>query len=254
MSTADKWAGFHLLAFDLETTGIDYRTDRICTAALVDVIPGKRPVATTYITDPGIEIPAEASAVNGLTRDWLTANQTHTPEQLAFEISARLARHMGQGQPVVIFNGAFDFTMLEAENLRHRTPTLLARMGQSSKLAPILDVYVLDKAADKFRKGGRKLGQVCAQYGVVHVGEHDATADALATARVLPKLMAKHARKFPGFTLQSLHSEQVVWRREQMDGLRAYFDRMGTPHDGCDPGWPVYLGMQRYYAGEQVPA
>lgn len=255
MSAADKWAGFHLLAYDVESTGISPTQDRICTAALVDVKPGQRPVASTYVTDPGIDIPAEASAVNGLTREWLAEHQTHTPAQLASAVTARLAAHLATGQPVVVFNGAFDFTMLEAENLRHRVPTLRDRLGLGdARIAPIVDVFVLDKYADPYRKGGRKLGQVCAQYGVVHVGEHDATADALATARVFPRLMAKHARKFPGMTLPALHTEQVRWRREQMTSLREYFDRKGTPHDGCDPGWPIYLNMQRHYAGERVPA
>jgi DNA polymerase-3 subunit epsilon len=253
VSAAEKWANFPLLAFDTESTGIDALNERIVQAALVELRPGHRPVTATYLVDPGIDIPAEASEVHGITREHAAANATHTAEQMLFEVTGRIARWLGQGFPVVAFNAAYDFTLLEAENLRRRQPTLLDRLG-NGKAAPVLDVFVLDKFADPYRKGGRKLAQVCQHYGVIHAGEHDATADAIAAARIFPRLMAKHIRKFPGMTLQALHTEQVKWRRQQADGLREYFEKKGIEHDGVDPGWPVYLGLQKYYSGAAVPA
>jgi DNA polymerase-3 subunit epsilon len=232
---AAKWAGFPMLGYDLESTGVDVHQDRIVTAALVEIHPGRRPATTTYVTDPGIDIPEEAAAVHGYTRDRAVAEQTHTPEQLLFELTGRLALWMGHGFPVVGFNCSFDFTMLEAENRRNQVDPLTSR-GQ---IQPVVDVFVLDKFVDRYRKGGRKLDQMCATYGVVHTGAHDAGADALAACRLWPRLMAKHSRKFPGMTLLGLHQAQVGWRREQMDSLREYFDKKGTEHDGCDPGWPL---------------
>lgn len=254
MRASDKWAGFPVLAFDTESTGIDVLKERIVQAALVEIHPGHRPVTSTYLVDPGIDIPAEATEVHGITREYAAANATHSPAQLLFEVSGRIARWLGQGFPVVAFNAAYDITLLEAENLRHNQPTLLDRLGGSSKITPILDVFVLDKFADPYRKGGRKLAQVCKHYDVVHAGEHDATADAIAAARIFPRLMAKHVRKFPGMTLPALHNAQVGWRREQADGLRAYFDKQGIEHDGVDPGWPTYLDLQKYYSGLPVSA
>ncbi|UUW88436.1 exonuclease domain-containing protein [Pimelobacter simplex] len=253
MSAAAKWAGFPVLAFDTESTGVDPLNERIVQAALVELHPGQRPVTATYLVDPGIDIPVEASEIHGITREHAAANATHTPEQMLFEISGRIARWLGQGMPVVAFNAAYDMTLLEAENMRRGQPTLLDRLGMG-KVTPIVDIFVLDKFADPYRKGGRKLAQVCEHYGVVHAGEHDATADAIAAARIFPRLMAKHIRKFPGMTLPALHAEQVKWRRQQADGLREYFDKKGIEHDGVDPGWPTYLGLQRHYSGQTVPA
>lgn len=253
VSAAEKWARFPLLAFDTESTGVDPLNDRIVQAALVELHPGQRPITSTYLVDPGIDIPQAATEIHGITREHAAANATHTPAQMLFEVSGRLARWMGQRRPVVVFNAPYDVTLLEAENLRHGQPTLLDRMGLG-KVSPIVDVYVLDKYVDPYRKGGRKLAQVAEHYGVIHAGEHDATTDAIAVARIFPRLMAKHARKFPGMTLPALHSEQVRWRRAQADGLREYFDKKGIEHDGVDPGWPVYMGLQRHYAGEVVPA
>jgi DNA polymerase-3 subunit epsilon len=236
MTAAAKWAGFPMLGFDTETTGIDVHHDRIVTAALVECHPGQRPTITSYVVDPGTEISPEATAVHGYTRDRAAAEATHTPEQMLFEVTGRLALWMGHGYPIVGFNVSFDLTLLEAENQRHQVDTLAAR----GSIQPVVDVYVLDKFADPYRKGGRKLDQVCATYGVVHTGAHDAGGDALAACRLWPRLMAKHARKFPGMTLPALHQSQVGWRRTQMDGLRAYFDKQGTVHDGCDGGWPIH--------------
>lgn len=232
---AKKWADFPMLGFDTETTGVSPDQDRIVTAALVEIHPGRRPVTTSYVVDPGIDIPPEATEVHGYTRERAIAEQTHTPEQLLFEVTGRLALWMGHGYPIVGFNLAFDLTLLEAENHRHGVDTLAAR----GSIQPVVDVYVLDKFADPYRKGGRKLDQVCATYGVTHVGAHDAGGDALAACRLWPRIMAKHSRKFPGMTLPALHQAQIGWRKAQMDSLRAYFDKNGTEHDGCNGDWPV---------------
>jgi len=244
--TASKWEGMPCLAFDVESSGISVWDDRIVQAALVDIRPEQRPATTTWLADPGIDIPAEATQVHGITTEHARANGVD-PGEMLFELTGRLALALGRGIPVVAMNGSFDLTMLEQENRRHGIDTLVDRLGPG-KIQPILDVFVLDKYADPYRKGGRKLTDLCTTYGVHHVGAHDAAADALAAARLFPRIMAKHARKFPGHTLGSLHQSQIGWRRAQMDGLRAYFDKAGKPHDGCCGEWPIHTACARQEA------
>lgn len=246
--TASKWADWPVLAFDVESTGVSVADDRIVTAALIELQPGRRPVASSFVVDPGIDIPEGAAAIHGYTRDRAIAEQTHTVEQALFEITGRIALWLGRSFPLVGMNASFDLTMLEVENTRHRVDTLVDRLGPG-KVAPVVDVLVLDKFADTYRKGGRKLENLCATYGVVHTGAHDAGGDALAAARLWPRIMAKHARKFPGMTLPALHQAQVGWRKTQMDGLRAYFDKNGTVHDGCCGEWPLHRACLRVGAG-----
>jgi DNA polymerase-3 subunit epsilon len=234
---ASKWAEFTCLGFDLETSGVSTAEDRLVTAALVEVAPAARPKITTWLANPGVEIPDEAMAVHGITTEH-AATHGQNPDQVLFELTGRLALWLGHGKPVVGYNISFDLTMLEAENRRHGIPTLIDRLGVG-KLQPIIDVHVLDKYADPYRKGGRKLVDVCKHYGVTNVGAHDASGDALASCRLWPRVMAKHATKFRGHTLGSLHQSQVGWRKDQMDGLRAYFDKNGIEHDGCDGSWPL---------------
>lgn len=238
MSTATKWDEFTCLGFDLETTGINTAEDRIVQSALVEVAPAARPKIITWLANPGIDIPAEATAVHGITSEH-AATHGQDPAQVLFELTGRLALWLGHGKPVVGMNLAFDLTMLEAENRRHGIDTLASRLGGVGKIQPIIDVLVLDKYAHPYRKGGRKLVDLCREYGVIHTGAHDAAGDALAACRLWPRIMAKHATKFRGHTLGSLHQSQVGWRKDQMDGLRAYFDKNGTSHDGCDGSWPL---------------
>ena len=51
-------------------------------------------------------------------------------------------------------------------------------------LRPVLDPRVLDKHIDPYRRGGRKLTDLCAHYKVALDGAHSADADAIAACRV----------------------------------------------------------------------
>jgi DNA polymerase-3 subunit epsilon len=139
-------------------------------------------------------------------------------------------------------NAAYDFTILEASNLRHGIDTLVSRLGPGG-VQPIIDPFVLDKHADRYRKGGRKLVDLCTTYGVRHTGAHDSAGDALAACRLWPRILNSQPGKFVAQSLPALHQSQIGWRKQQMDSLRNYFDRQGTVHDGCDPSWPLLSGL-----------
>lgn len=250
MSAPTKWDRMPCVAFDLETTGINPHHDRIVTAAVIKIQPGQRPIAYTYIVDPGIDIPEEAAAVHGYTRDRAIAEATHPADVALFEMTGLLARALGAGVPVVGFNVSYDLTLLEAENVRHHVDPLTSRLDKGVK--PIIDAHVLDKAADKYRKGPRRLDATCEAYGVRHTGAHDSTGDALATARLWPRIIAKNPDLFRGFLVPTLHEAQKQWRREQMDGLRRYFDRTGKDHDGCCGEWPLHVACAQQNAEQGV--
>ena len=64
-----NWYEGRLAAYDIETTGTDTENDRIVTAA-VSVVGGREPTESrTWLVDPGIEIPGEATAVHGITTE-----------------------------------------------------------------------------------------------------------------------------------------------------------------------------------------
>ncbi|MDR0366186.1 MAG: hypothetical protein LBH68_05095, partial [Bifidobacteriaceae bacterium] len=56
-----------LVGFDTETTGVRTEADRIVTAALVCRRADGSREAATWLINPGVEIPAQATAVHGIT-------------------------------------------------------------------------------------------------------------------------------------------------------------------------------------------
>jgi DNA polymerase-3 subunit epsilon len=233
----NSWQQMPLLGFDCETTGTSPHNDRIVTIALCRDHPVQEPREWSWLIDPQIDIPDEAAQIHGVTTEHARQHGVDPAEAL-FEVSGQLALWMGHGFPVVAYNAPYDFTMLEAENRRHGLPTLAERLDPLP-VGPVIDPLVIDKHVEKFRKGKRQLTVTAEYYGVQLDNAHTADADAAAAVGVARAIFVKHARQFDGLTLGGLHQAQVLWRADQMDGLRKYFDRQGTEHDGCDGSWPV---------------
>ncbi len=81
------WPLGPLLGFDTETTGVDPSGDRLVTAALVwraePQADGVRPQSvTTWLADPGVEIPEAAAAVHGVTTERARAEGRPVTEAL----------------------------------------------------------------------------------------------------------------------------------------------------------------------------
>jgi DNA polymerase III subunit epsilon len=74
MST--PWHRGVMCAFDTETTGPDPESARIVTACVVHVDGSGEmpPEAQAWLIDPGTDIPAEASAIHGITTEHARAN------------------------------------------------------------------------------------------------------------------------------------------------------------------------------------
>jgi DNA polymerase-3 subunit epsilon len=230
-----SWHHGRLAAFDLETTGIDSESDRIVTAA-VSIVGDRRPsVLHAWLVDPGIEIPAGAAAVHGITTEQARADGRPSAEAVA-EIVAVLAEHLLEGTPVVAFNARFDLTTLDREARRHGIPPLVDRVGGPTGLL-VVDPFVLDKQLDRYRKGKRTLGAVCAHYRVPLEEAHAANADALAAARVAWRL----GQAFPELReadLRTLHGLQVGWAAEQAASFEEYLRRNGRD-ERIERAWPI---------------
>ena len=226
-----------LLGFDTETTGVDVTRDRIVTASLVHVQPGQRPRLDRWLITVDLDIPAEATAIHGITTEY--ARENGRPAAAVLDaVAADLALAMRRGTPVLGFNCSFDFTILENELRRCDLPTLADRLDGRVRL--VVDAFVLDKFDAPYRKGSRNLTAVCETRGVLLGGAHEASADALAAAR-LATVIVRDNDTLAGLSLDDLHDAQVTWRREQCESLADYFARKGNPQHVC-PCWPVCEG------------
>lgn len=228
------WHQRTMVAFDTETTGTDPDRARIVTAAITTIDPASGTVHTDeWLANPGLPIPQAATDVHGITTD-------HAAEhgQDAGEVAASIALALGEAwmhvYPVIVYNAAFDLTLLDRELRRHR--------GVGLDTGSVVDPMVIDKAYDRYRKGSRKLAATAAHYGVPLSAQdaHGAAADTLAAARLAWKL----AHVYPGLgnmRLPELHMRQIDWRAEQQSGLADYFRRQGktADADGVRGDWPV---------------
>ncbi|MFD9035877.1 3'-5' exonuclease [Streptomyces sp. NPDC059567] len=235
------WYDGPLAAFDTETTGVDVEEDRIVSAALVvQDTAGGRPRVTRWLVNPGVPVPAAATAVHGLTDEHL---QRHGrwPAPVMEELGRALAEQCAAGRPLVVMNAPFDLTILDRELRRHRASSL-GRYLENASLC-VLDPRVLDKHLDRYRKGRRTLTDLCAQYGVELDGAHDAAADATAALDVVRAVARRFTSRLERLSPAELHTLQAVWHAAQARGLQAWFTRNGTP-ETVDPAWPLRPEMR----------
>lgn len=235
--TTQPWHLGPMAPFDLESTGVDVDTARIVTATVARVGAGMETIAHTWLVAVDEDIPAEATAIHGVTTEH--AREHGQPAaQVLDHISEALVTALTAGVPVVGMNVAYDFTLLDRELRRHDLPTVEDRLGHP--IGPVLDVLVLDKAVDTYRRGGRKLTDLCALYNARIDGAHHSASDALAAARVAYRI----AQRYPdiaAMSLAELHQAQVRWRTEQQASLADYFRARGRHEDaaGVVTDWPL---------------
>ncbi|MEW2524074.1 3'-5' exonuclease [Streptomyces sp. NPDC047071] len=230
------WYEGPLAAFDTETTGVDVETDRIVSAAVVvQNGAGARPRVTRWLVNPGVPVPAAATAVHGLTQDHLERNG-RWPAPVMEEMGRELAEQGAAGRPLVVMNAPFDLTLLDRELRRHRASSL-ARYVNGSPLC-VLDPRVLDRHLDRYRKGRRTLSDLCELYGVELSGAHDAAADAQAALDLVRALGRRFSARLDRLSPAELHTLQAVWHAAQARGLQTWFARSGSA-ETVDPAWPL---------------
>ncbi|WP_326673221.1 3'-5' exonuclease [Streptomyces sp. NBC_01257] len=233
-----SWHRQALVGFDLETTGTEPLEARIVTAAVVrvDGSEGEPASRRTWLADPGIRIPAQASAIHGISSERAAA-EGRPVREVADEIAGALAGYWRRGIPVVAYNAAFDLTLLTAELHRHGLPSLTDRLDGAG-IGPVVDPYTIDRAVDRYRKGKRNLEAVCVEYGVVHGGAHDAAADALAAVRVAYAIAARHP-SVAALPAPELHERQIGWYAQWAADFQQFLRRKGEADAVIDGHWPV---------------
>lgn len=98
--------------FDLETTGVNISKDRIVEVSILKILPNGNKESKTWLVNPEMPIPAETTAVHGIT-DEKVANEP-TFKELAVEISKMIA-----GCDLGGYNSnKFDIPLLAEEMLR----------------------------------------------------------------------------------------------------------------------------------------
>jgi DNA polymerase-3 subunit epsilon len=165
-----------LTVLDLESSGVSVERDRVVQIGMVRIDPDGRYREFNRLVNPGIPIPAEATAVHGITdADVASAPTFH---QLAGELSQWLADTDLAG-----YNARrFDYRLLEAE---------FARAGLPS---PVANAKIVDPFLIFMRREARTLAGAMRFFCRVEEFEgHQAIDDVRAALCVLAAQLAKYS-------------------------------------------------------------
>ena len=165
-----------LVVFDVEATGLNKRTDRIVAIGMVRYEPIGTAEQISYLLNPCIPIPEEATGIHGIT----DADVKDAPTFA--DMAEILARHFA-GADLAGYNIlGYDIQILMEEFARANRPFSLE--GRR----------VLDAQRIFFRNEPRDLAAALRYYcGETHENHHDALGDVLATIRVLDGQFRKYA-------------------------------------------------------------
>lgn len=223
------WLAGNALSFDLETTSADPETARIVTATCVEVGALGVVRRENWLVNPGVPIPAEATAIHGVT-DLMAAGGL-SPADAVPAIVGVLRNAWNRGLPVIAMNAPYDLTVLACEWLRLNYDHPLDPPG------PVLDPLVIDRGIDPYREGRRTLTALAAHYGCRQDGAHTSEGDAMAAARIVWK-MAKTIWPLSKHTLEQLQVWQAEAHAKWAVNYQNYLAAQGKPAT-IDGSWPV---------------
>lgn len=187
-----------LVFLDLEATGTNPQTDRIVECAFRRISPTNAICVFTTRINPGLPIPADATAVHGITDADVAGKPT-------FAAMLRQVSAICEDADLCGYNALrFDIPLLIAE---------FARAGSSFSLE---GRRIIDPQVIFFRREPRDLSEAFRRFcGVEHTGAHGAHEDALATEHVLHGMLREY--KDLGADVESLHTASMEGREDFID-------------------------------------
>ncbi|MDO5617157.1 MAG: exonuclease domain-containing protein [Kocuria sp.] len=225
-----SWTEQPVATFDLETTGRDATSCRIVTASVLLVAADGTVFGEwEWLVNPGVEIPDGAAAIHGITTEHAQENGVAATTAVA-QILDLMGELFSHGIPVLAFNAAYDFTVLEAEARRHGL--------RSPQPRPVLDPYVLHKHVRERWRGKRTLVALSEAYGISLLSAHTSAADALAAVQLAQLL----AREHPDLEVpaESLHQSQIGWSQEQAASFQEHLrGKKNDPTLVINGDWPL---------------
>ncbi len=164
-----------IVFFDLETTGINIAKDRIVEISILKILPNGNKESKTWLVNPEMEIPKEASDIHGITNERVVTEP-------AFRELAGTVCDMIKGCDLAGFNSnRFDIPLLAEEMLR-------AEEDFDMKDRVAIDVQVIFH-----KKEERTLGAGYKFYcGKDLDNAHSAEVDTMATYEILKAQLDKY--------------------------------------------------------------
>src|SRR5690606_22522682 len=122
---ATGWHNGPLASFDTETTGTNPNQALIVTAVCLLTTPCHDNNHREWMFNHGVEIPAEATQVHGITTEQARHQGQPAAAAVAEIASAVLYAYRNQ-LPVIVYNARYDITLIHRELVRHGHADLAA--------------------------------------------------------------------------------------------------------------------------------
>lgn len=194
-----------LVFFDLETTGIDIANDRIVEISLVKLFPDDKEEINTFLVNPGILIPAEATSVHGITNEDVKDKPTFS--QLAPILLGILSNSDLCGYNLI----KFDFPLLRMEFARNHIDF------------NIIGVNIIDPMRIFMKNEPRDLSAALKFYCNENLEDaHSAEADTIAAKKILLAQIEKYADVPSTVSELSAYSLEGTKRSADISGKLVY--------------------------------
>jgi len=192
------------VVLDLETTGMDPAKDRVVSVGAVRVAEGRVRLGDSFaeLVNPGRDIPAEAVKVHGITPHKI-AHARHAAEVfedwLGFLGTDILVAHYAR----------FDLHFINRV-MRERYGFALQSLVIDTVLMCQATVLPGDPYGISRRQKACRLGALAARFGITTQERHTALGDALITALIFQRMLARLEALGPGRLKDLLRVAQVT--------------------------------------------
>jgi DNA polymerase-3 subunit epsilon len=205
-----------LVLFDLETTGLHLKNDRVVELALIKITPQGDVLERVRRFNPGMPIPPEATAVHGITDE-------DVAEEAPFCARARSLADLLEGCDLGGFNvRRFDITMLAAEFKRCGVPFDL----EGRRVVDMQNIFHREERRDLSAAARFYLGR-----------EHEEAHTALGDIRTSAAVLSAQLERYPHIP-------------RDLDGLHAYCEEFAPMRTEVDRWFSTQEGRRVFRRGK----
>ncbi len=183
------------IVLDTETTGLDFKKERMVEFAAVRLENGKIKDSFQTLINPEQHIRKSSIAIHGITEEMVADAPTEA------EAMPKILEFMGD-YPFVAHNAVFDYSFLNEASIRTTGKELTNQRIDSQQMFkevfPELDSHGLEPLTNKFN--------------VELTNHHRAMADTMGLALAYPQL-------------KKLYLQKYDWERKQLENINYLFER-----------------------------
>ncbi|MBQ2612244.1 3'-5' exonuclease [bacterium] len=183
------------IVLDTETTGLDYKKERMVEFAAVRLENGKIKESFQTLINPEQHIRKSSIAIHGITEEMVADAPTEA------EAMPKILEFMGD-HPFVAHNAVFDYSFLNEASIRtvgrELTNQRIDSQQMFKEVFPELDSHGLEPLTNKFN--------------VELTNHHRAMADTMGLALAYPQL-------------KKLYLQKYDWERKQLENINYLFER-----------------------------